>query len=165
MELPERRRTRALERLQPSTLAALAAASRPLDWIDGRAHLDLDDRLYEELGPEEFERYCRELVIRMSRWGLFLPILAGRLRRPEALIKAVPLAFQALFRQAGRVEVSGRAGRVVVRHRDAPAMVLQCQSWVEGFAGTLLGMLDLSGVEGAVLGSVEGADVILEVRW
>ena len=164
-ELPEEQRARALERLQPSTFAALASASRPSDWMDGRAHIDLDDRLLEELGRQGFERYCRDLVIQMLRWGLFLPILAGRLRRPAALLKAVPLAFQALFRHAGRVDVAGRAGRVVVRHRDPPAVIVQSQSWVDGFAATLLGMLDLCRVQGNVVGALEGTDVILEVRW
>ncbi len=164
MALPDEPRARALERLDPSTLVMLEKA-RPLDWIDGRVHLDIGDRYYEAVGPEGFERYCRELVVEMSRWSLFLPILAGRLRRPAALLKALPLAFQTLFRNAGRIEVSGRPARVIVRHRDPPPAMIQAISWVDGFAGTLLGMLDLSQTEGIVSGAAQGSDFRFEVRW
>ena len=88
MELPEGPRAAALDGLHPTTLAELAAAPGSLDWVTGRVHLDLDDRLYEAIGRDGFLLYCRELVVDMSRWSLFLPILAGRLRRPASRNKA-----------------------------------------------------------------------------
>jgi len=146
--LPSEQRDQAFARLSASTAAAVRRAGR-LGWVDGKAHLELDDALYDTLGRAAYIEHCIEL----ARIWFDRPLVAAfRIAllgdySPRALLSKFPLTFSVLFKEAGKISLEflpgGHSARVT--HHAVPLLARGNEAWRLGFVGSLRGLLQIGG--------------------
>jgi len=143
--------------------SAVRTAWLPL-WLD----VELTRGVEHVCGRERMLRWSRDAIARSADGPLLRPFMQG-LRalglNPHASLRLAPRAWDAVYRHCGALtyeRVSEREAALV--QRDAPALIVDVQTYQYGIAGGFEGAMELAGGEGCEV--IPHADVARgEVRY
>lgn len=150
-------------------------------WVDLPEHLALVESLYGVIGPTEYTRFWRRVMVQT----LSMPLVAGLVRMstsqgPMRLLSRGQMLHGALTRGTGTlgiealegeslgVEFPDAASGCVLTLRGFPAREFSFPAYVAGIAGSILGACDRAGVQAEVVTHIVSearGDARYEVRW
>ncbi len=141
-------------------------------WVDLTEHLALVEALYVVIGPDEYTRFWRRVMVQT----LGTPLVAGLVRMsttngPVRLLSRGQMVHGALTRGTGTLgfEPSASDDRsCVITLSGFPSRDFSLQAYADGIAGSILGACDRANVRGFVVTSVVSqpkGDVKYDVSW
>lgn len=141
-------------------------------WIDLDEHLALVETLHAVIGPEEYTRFWRRVMVHT----LGTPLVAGLVRMsttngPTRLLSRGQLVHGALTRGTGTLgyEAGAEGARAcVITLSGFPARAHSLKAYADGIAGSILGACDRASVRADVVMHVVSetkGDVRYDVSW
>lgn len=162
-------RDTALGGVSPRLLAAVEAAPQK-DWLPLASDLALLDGLVAAVGADGMRSTWRASMLENFRRPPLGPVLHVAERRfgrsPEGFVRFAPEAFQAVFREAGRLEIAGASERAAtLRYEGAPAIALASDGLLEALAATFEAGIAFGGAAGEAAIAHDEGRVVFELCW
>lgn len=153
----------ALSGLGSSEEQAIRAAARgaveqieaaiAVTWLPLALDVELTDAVVAVVGHERMRDWAADAIERSTRGPLLRPILTALKAlgmTPSRLLGRVPLGWSLIYRHCGALRVSTVDPRtVLIEHVDPPDSLHLPVTYLEGIAGTLEGLMRMSGAEHA----------------
>ncbi|PRQ05511.1 hypothetical protein [Enhygromyxa salina] len=163
---------RALDRMRPESLARIREARR-FEWLPVALDVELTEAVADEFGPAVAAARSRQSLGHSTRTTLLRPFIDGVIKLfgldPSSMFRQVPLGWNAIYRNAGRMryEVSAGSDRALI-YEEVPVVILGSRVYLDAIAAALHSLFDLCKVDGEIeVAEIDPsrARVELRVTW
>lgn len=140
---------RVKRRISDATRELVEGASR-VAWLPVATDVDVTEAIDETVGRERMRRCMKDGLLAAVEGPLLSPFRRSVQAifgiTPSAYLRRAPRAFDAIYRDAGRFEISDRAEtELVVWYRQIPPEIGASEAYVVGMAGALEAAMVLAG--------------------
>ncbi len=161
-----------VKRRAAQAIATGMALSRS-HWAPLQLDVLISEAIYDVVGARGLRNLNAEAIRRSGDGSLLRPIRDAALRilgaRPDAILRFVPQAWGAIFKDVGEAtwlaDADKRGGTIVVNNQ--PQVALDSRAWAEGCAGAIDGVYGAVGATGTVVSTIDRAARTLTItcRW
>lgn len=157
----------------PDDVLAIVDRAPRLSWIDVEDDVYVPTAIWAVLGDDEATEMMREFLMGHFETALLRPLLHTTRKlfglSPMNVLRALPSGWPLVYRDVARLEVRALdSGSAEIELSEVAETVLGSGGYIQSFRAILLGLIDLTGYQGAVeLADLDlpGRRVCYRLRW